>query len=145
MEHFFLKMRTEQTEINRLQSLIEEKTLSLLPGAIRYDKDKIQISPEDTMSRILTEVSVMQAKVDRLDLDLKRRMNRALDILPEIDSLERQVVMLYYMMYKDGHLLTWDDVAGEMGRSDRYVKEIRNRAMKSLEKVCRRKGIKLWV
>ena len=42
---FFQQIRKEQREIIHLASLINKEEMNLLPKAIVYDKDKVQVSP----------------------------------------------------------------------------------------------------
>jgi len=135
-DQFFYQIRKEQTEIITLEELIEKKRYSLLPGAIRYDKDKVQSSPDDTLSRIMAEITVMETKAARLLEDLVNRSGKAFDLISELtDSQERQVMILYYLTCKGGRPLSWDEVAGEMGYDPSHVKRIRNSAIANIETI----------
>ena len=43
----------------RLKAKHDELQSCLLPAAIRYDKDKVQTSPEDAMSKIMAEIDAL--------------------------------------------------------------------------------------
>ena len=47
---WFKQVRKERYEIEHLKELINTAKAGLLPSGIRYDRDKIQTSPDDTMS-----------------------------------------------------------------------------------------------
>ena len=52
----------------RLKAKHDELETCLLPAAIRYDKDKVQSSPDDQMSKICAEIHELElemAKVQR--------------------------------------------------------------------------------
>ena len=59
----------------RLKARHDELESCLLPAAIRYDKDKVQTSPDDTISKIVAEIAelesqmnaVLLAKAERID------------------------------------------------------------------------------
>ena len=47
----------------RLKAKHDELKSCLLPAAIRYDKDKVQTSPDDQMSKIIAELQVLESKM----------------------------------------------------------------------------------
>lgn len=47
----------------RLKAKHDELESCLLPAAIRYDKDKVQTSQDDQMSKIIAELQVLESKM----------------------------------------------------------------------------------
>ena len=48
VKQYLYSVRDEQKEIEELNERIYEMRMSLLPGAMRYDVDRVQVSPTDT-------------------------------------------------------------------------------------------------
>jgi DNA-directed RNA polymerase specialized sigma24 family protein len=69
----------------RLKARHDELESCLLPAAIRYDKDKVQTSPEDQMSKIMAEISELE---DQMKSILLAKAERIEDINNTIHSLE---------------------------------------------------------
>jgi hypothetical protein len=91
-------VRAEKLEIVILREQIEELKMSLLPGAIRYDKDKVQTSPDDQMSAVMEKVDDYERKLKHRLLSLLDKQSQASELIMELDdSLQRQVLQLYYL------------------------------------------------
>lgn len=69
----------------RLKAKHDELESCLLPAAIRYDKDKVQTSPEDTISKIVAEINTLENKMNALQLLKAQRIE---EIDKAINSLE---------------------------------------------------------
>lgn len=85
-------------EIHQCEEKITNLELSLLPAGIRYDKDKVQTSPTDPLSGRMAEIADLQRDIDdKISglLSRQRQAQRFVDVLE--DSLERQVLSLYYL------------------------------------------------
>lgn len=50
----------------RLKAKHDELETCLLPAAIRYDKDKVQTSPDDQMSKICAEIHELELEMARV-------------------------------------------------------------------------------
>ena len=53
----------------RLKARHDELESCLLPAAIRYDKDKVQTSPEDPMCKIMSEILELEKEMKRVQLN----------------------------------------------------------------------------
>ena len=62
LKTWFSQIRKEQYEIEHLKRMISNAEAGLLPSGIRYDKDKVQTSPQDTMSKVIAKAVDMQRK-----------------------------------------------------------------------------------
>lgn len=97
----------------RLKAKHDELESCLLPAAIRYDKDKIQTSPEDAMSKIAAEVFDLEkqmAILQRRKAEQVERIDKALKAL-ESDE-ERTALTMRYI-----NRVPVPDIAKEMGYS----------------------------
>jgi hypothetical protein len=58
----------------RLKARHDELESCLLPAAIRYDKDKVQTSPDDTISKIVAEISELETQMKAILLAKAERI-----------------------------------------------------------------------
>ena len=135
VKEFFRGVRDEYKEILHLEECIKYQHLKLLPSAIRYDKDKVQVSQSDTMANTLVTIADQTAKMEALKLELETKRGRAYGMIYTLKNPdEREVMTRYYMEpMTDGKMKTWDDVANEMGYSRRQVLNKHGEALLNLE------------
>ena len=77
---YFRQIRKEQLEIFHLSSMIEREELTLLPKGLRYDTDKVQVSPEDILARSAAEIADMRKELQRSIWVLKEKKAMAEDV-----------------------------------------------------------------
>jgi hypothetical protein len=124
---FFRAIRLERREIRILNEKIYAREMDLLPSGIRYDKDQIQTSIEDTMTAKMAELGDYEVKRKELLRTLTTRQAQAIEIVSHIpDTKQRQVMEIYYF---DTSNPTWDDVADEMGYDRRYILKVHGCAL----------------
>lgn len=81
----------------RLKAKHDELESCLLPAAIRYDKDKVQTSPEDPMSKIVAEINELEKEmiaVQHRKFVQIEKIGRALNAL-ESDEERTALTMRY--------------------------------------------------
>lgn len=131
VKEIFKQTRKAQIEINHLVRLIEREELTLLPKAIRYDRDKVQTSPEDILARSAAEIADMREEMTKSWILLKNKMGYAESLIAKLDDTdEREVLRWYYLdRDSDGSLLTWSRVAEVMGYNERTIYRIHGSAL----------------
>ena len=133
IKNFFRQIRKEQNEIAHLAMLIQQEETMLLPKAIVYDKDKVQVSPEDKFSDICARISNMQEELGESIVKLKAKQMTAERMIRNLsDPDEREVMRWYYMTLYDNRPLTWQDVAIRMNYYRRHVIRIHGNALAHL-------------
>ena len=133
VKEFFRQIRKEQSEITHLSEMIERERASLLPQAIQYDKEHIQVSPENLFENSMVKLTDMDTRLRESIKALKYRKAQAEEMLFLLDnSDEREVMRWYYMDTKEGKLLKWDDVAKEMSYDTRHILRIHGSAIVNL-------------
>ncbi len=131
IKDFLKSVRSEQKELSQLQDHIDEIESSLLPQAIRYDKDKVQTSPDDPMIRVMAEVDEYREDMKRMVLSLTVKRRKAFGIIKRLDdSRHRQVLELYFL--EPGRPMMWQ-VGERMGYSERRTYELYTEALNILE------------
>ena len=126
------QLRQIRREIRLLEEqILRDTVLASHVKAIRYDIDRVQTSPSgDQMTNIVSSLVVETDKLYEQIKKLHEKENEArsyLILLPE--ELER-VLSLHYL---DGK--RWDEVATLMNYADKYIYEVRGRALDELTKV----------
>ena len=133
VKEYFRQIRKEQLEIMHLAEMIQHEEWTLLPKAVTYDKDKVQISPEDILARSAAEIVEMQEELGRSIMILKRKKAGAEAMIIKLEnSDEREVLRYYYLDSIKGQLLRWEDVAEKMHRDKRQIFRIHGNALKNL-------------
>lgn len=119
VKRFLYAVRDEQKEIAELQERIADLRASLLPSAIRYDKDAVQTSTSDVITDKMIKIAEYDTLLDKKIAGLYARRAKAqklIDLLP--DSLERQVLSIYFL--SDGRP-TMEQVASKLNYSVQHT------------------------
>ena len=114
----------------KLRRHIEELRYSLLPSGIRYDKDKVQTSPEDSTLNTFAQLDEIEGELRQIVVKLYSARvaitNKALILPPK----ERQVILRYYV-----DCWTIARVSDELKVTDRHVFRLRENAVSMLCKI----------
>lgn len=85
-------------EIARKEKVIAEIKSCLLPGAIRYDKDRVQTSPSDQISEVMARVDEMERQVKELKAERSRLIIKVSDTLEKLSNdTEKTVLSEWYI------------------------------------------------
>lgn len=80
---FLMQIRRKEIIIRRKETRRDELRACLLPGAVRYDRDKVQSTPTDKMSDVM-------ARVDELDREIEQLRREKASLIIEIgDAIEK--------------------------------------------------------
>lgn len=77
----------------RLKSKRDELQLGLLPQGIRYDKDRVQTSPEDPMSKICAEIGTLEKKMNELQSAKLEQIEKIDAELSKLESEEQRTAL----------------------------------------------------
>lgn len=133
-KQYLRSIRSEQREIRVLMELRESTYLSLLPPAIRYDKDRIQTSPMDAMPEKMSRVCELDTEIEQRLAELDAHRAEAFRLIQRLESeVGRSVLLLYYLRArKDGRAFTWSDVAKELQYSEDRIKHIHGKMLQQM-------------
>ena len=95
---FLLQVRELERTIWRLTLRRDELQSCLLPGAVRYDLDRVQTSPEDRFGAVAAAVADLDRKLQDLRVrkaDLVIEVSEAIDELT--DDREKTILTAYYV------------------------------------------------
>lgn len=71
--------RITQYRIKQIESQIRALEFSLLPSGIRYDQDKVQTSPEDQTSKVVTQIDRLERQAD----EMRQKIPQQVDAIRE--------------------------------------------------------------
>ena len=125
------QVRKSQIEIKHIVRLIEREELTLLPKAIRYDRDKVMTTPDDILARSAAEIADMRAELAKTMIMLKNKMGYAESLIARLDDTDEREVLRYYYLDRNGNggLMTWAEVADVMGFNERTIYRIHGSAL----------------
>lgn len=133
VKQFLFTIRNEQSELKELQERIEELSVSLLPSGIRYDKDKIQVSPSDVTSDKMAKLADYENMLTQKSHSLiirKLQAQKIINALP--DSRERQVLDMYFLARRKWRMR---EIADFMGYSHTQTVRFYEKGLKHAEMV----------
>ena len=131
-KQFLYSVRDEQKEIEELNERIYEMRMSLLPGAMRYDTDKVQVSPTDTTTDRMAEIAEYMGELKRKQSALTDKRLKAQRLINHLaDSRERQVLDIYFLSVKRPGM---KDVAVMLNYSQRQAYRFYVSALEHLER-----------
>lgn len=114
--------RTAQLYAERIEELYHEATGI---KAIVYDKDRVQVSPEDRMEKIFMRIDSEAEKYAKARARYDREVRKRVEM---IASLENPVhVELLTLRYVDG--LKWEEIACAMGYTFRHTTRLHGDAL----------------
>lgn len=93
-------------------------------GAIRYDKDRVQTSPEDMMCSALSEAVTLEGKLSSRSRKLQQMRKHTEEVIGLWNNRQAKFIEVYYLNH--GSMV---DVARELKCSDRNAYFIRMKAL----------------
>ena len=133
---FLGKVRGYDNRIIRLENTIEALRLNLLPGAVRYDKDKVQTSNQNPMEDLFAKID----EYEREMLDLKNKRAEAVlavdNALQKMKDCKEQRVLLEYYIGR----ISIPDIAAGMGYSVRHCLRLKNNGVSMLSEILTTEG-----
>lgn len=118
---FLKRIRDERKELISIRMHKEDVRLSLLPGAIRYDKARVDSSPDDPMIRMIERLEKIETKETAYMEKLTADIELANEIIMSMPTSECK--KLLRLRYIDGDRpMHWKDVADEMGYTEDHVR-----------------------
>ena len=82
---FLMQIRRKEIIIRRKETQRDELRACLLPGAVRYDRDKVQSTPTDKMSDVMARVDELDREIEQLR---REKATLVIEISAAIEKLE---------------------------------------------------------
>ena len=102
--------------------------LSMLPSAIRYDKDKVQSCPEDPMIQYIERLESIEQKIKKLQGEYLIAHDNVMEQARKLNDREGKAVVLRFIVGKSVH-----DTASEMHRSETRIRQYLDCAAEKIE------------
>ena len=131
--NYLMQIRRIEWTIRRLTLQHDELQSCLLPSAIRYDKDVVQMSPEDKLSTVAATVLELENRIVALQkkkADTITEIGRAINLLP--NQMEGTVLTAYYI-----RRMTMEAVSEEINKSLQHTYRLRKRGVSHLSVILR--------
>lgn len=128
---FLLSPRRLADEIWRKDIRRQELRACLLPAAITYDKDRVQVTPEDHMAETMAEVADLDAEIEILQRRRARQIrliSKALDQLE--DGREKAILEAYYIGRKP-----MNEIAEHMSYSLQHTYRLKRDGVENMRKM----------
>lgn len=120
---FLNSARVLHWEWLRLKAKHDELESCLLPAAIRYDKDKVQTSPEDPMAKIVAEINELEVEMNKIQLKKSQQIAKIDKAISTLGFDEERTALT--MRYINRIPVT--DIAEAMGYSVKRVYQFMDR------------------
>lgn len=119
------KIRRAEIELEEFYSLIGGLT------AIRYDKDRVQTSLEDVLSKNMAQLDEMQRRLNELRSQVPVVMESVTGLINKLED-EKGKTILYYRFISN---VKFDVIANKMGYSRQNIYRIYGESIKNLERI----------
>lgn len=100
-------------------------------GAIRYDKDRVQTTPEDFIAKAMDDIIRIDKQIDKEEKEAEKKKGRAYSIVRKMDQEEQRIIIEWY--YFNG--LSMIDAATRMKIAERTAYYLRDDALESFGKL----------
>ena len=131
-KEFLNKIRYIDMMINCKLEQVAELRSMLLPGAIRYDKDKVQTSNNaDSISDTVSKIMELEEKINTDIDELVELKSVARDNIERMENDVEKVIL--YKRYFNNE--SFENIAVECGYSWRHIHRLHSEALKNFDKL----------
>ena len=117
----------------RLKAKHDELESCLLPAAIRYDKDKVQTSPDDPMSKVVAEIMELEKEMKRVQLLKSKQITKIDKAISALESDEERTALTMRYINR----IPVVDIAEAMGYSAPHIYRFMNQGGDKISKMIR--------
>ena len=114
--------QTLQKYVDRIEELYADASGL---KAIVYDKDRVQVFPEDRMEKIFIKIEAEVEKYARARIRYERELHKRIDMIGALDNA--QYIQILTLRYIDGK--RWEEIACLMNYSFRHVTRLHGQAL----------------
>lgn len=129
---YLMQIRSAEQRI-RLKKLRRDALEGcLLPKAITYDGDRVQISPDDVMGEVTSQIADLDKEIMQMERDKARLIADVSDTIGKLDDEAEQLVLMGYYVANE----QMQTVANEIVHySLRWTFELRKKAVRHLAEI----------
>lgn len=128
---FLMQIRRKEIIIRRKEMQRDELRACLVPGAIRYDRDRVQSTPTDKMADVIARVDELDREIEQLKLEKAQAIIEISDVIEKLDNdKEKAVLTAFYIK-----AASMEAVAGIVCYSVRHTYLLRKQGVEHLKEV----------
>lgn len=129
--------RITQYRIKQIESRIHALEFGLLPSGIRYDQDKVQTSPEDQTSKVVTRIDQLERQAEEMRRKIPKQVDTIREVCGKLESEEERTVIVIYYNIGGFHM---DEIAEAMNYVLSTVYKLRKQGQHNLDAIIRGMG-----
>ena len=103
-------------------------------GAIRYDKDHVQTSPDDFLAMAMNDIIKLEQQIEKGEADVEKRKGKAYAIVRQMEKVEQRALIEWY--YLNG--LSMIETSERMSISERTAYYLRDDALESYGRLLKK-------
>ena len=103
-------------------------------GAIRYDKDHVQTSPDDYLAMAMADIIEIEKQIEKEETDIENKKGKAYAIVRQIETAEHRAFIEWY--YLNG--LSMIETATKMNIAERTSYYLRDDALEAFGKLLKK-------
>lgn len=133
------RARRLEAGIRRRQMEIAELRASLLPSAVRYDREPVQVSPVDPIPEVMARIAELEDVITDLRLELSSELVRISRMIDSVqDGLGAEILTRFYIRRQKA-----EEIADALGYTVQWIYVLRNRAIAKIAESGDDNGAKL--
>ena len=133
-KEYLSQIRKLEQSIRWYDTEIDRNRLSLLPGAVRYDTDRVQTSPEDKLAAVAVRIEELRLKQMQKRQELSQLRDK---IVAELMTINAKRAEVLYLRYVRG--MRYERIALTLTYSVDHVKRLHGWGLKEFERKVIRK------
>lgn len=123
----------KRLEIARKENIIAELRSCLLPGAIRYDEDKVQSSPRDQLSETMAKIDELERQVEALKAERSALIIEVNNVIEKLENdIEKAVLTEWYI-----NRTKPSRIASNIGYSERRMYHYKKEGVQHLAQILK--------
>lgn len=129
---YMRQVRQIELRIRRITLQIEELESCLLPQGIRYDRDKVQTSPEDVLPKIAGKIQELEKQRTQLARERALLLLEIQDALDQLESEPERIVLEAYYLSR----MSMREISEMIGYSIRQAYRLRTAGLQKLAHIA---------
>lgn len=117
----------------RLKAKHDELESCLLPAAIRYDRDKVQTSPDDAMSKIVAEINALEQEMNKIQMLKAKQIEKIDKAINDLESYEERTALTMRFVNRK----PVPEIAEAMGYADSTIYKFLDKGAERISKSIR--------
>lgn len=114
---FLIRSKRTASRIGWKKEQMRDLELQMLPAGIRYDKDKVQSSPEDPMAKYAVRMDELQGELQALQSQYMKEQQQIVEAIDQLEDDREQSVLVFRFISS----LKWEEIEDRMHCSESSV------------------------